>query len=432
MSLAVMIVEDERIIAMDLQEQVRGLGYEVTANAATGADALNFAAQRRPDIVLMDVHIKGPIDGIATAERLREYFDVPVIFVTAFADDATLKRAKLAGPHGYLLKPINPAELKSTIELGVFKHQVEQQLRAAHAALKSEQLRSSVLLAQMNAAVENLTCGVAVTDDAGKIVVINQLMLVIFRVGSTPAETVGRSAFEVIFSAAALLEQPAEFRTRIIDIATLAKPVHRDRITFRDGRLYERDFIPAVLGDHSVGHVWCYYDVTNAERQRESLLESAHRDPLTGIPNRRALDVMLARRTAAAEPFALLFIDLDGFKAVNDTLGHEAGDAVLVEAASRLRKALRATDEVARFAGDEFVGIALGVTSAVSAAVVAKICAALTFESCSVDGRTMPVSASVGVALFPEDGREAATLLRKADETMYAMKVQSGMMRKAR
>jgi diguanylate cyclase (GGDEF)-like protein len=134
-------------------------------------------------------------------------------------------------------------------------------------------------------------------------------------------------------------------------------------------------------------------------------------------------EIMLGGRLSQAQPFALLFIDLDGFKGVNDTLGHEAGDAVLREAAARLRTTLRGTDDVARFAGDEFVGLANNVTSAVVDAVVAKLHKALTFEGKSDKGRA-PVSASIGVALFPDDGRDARTLLRKADERMYAAKAR--------
>jgi len=91
-----------------------------------------------------------------------------------------------------------------------------------------------------------------------------------------------------------------------------------------------------------------------------------------------------------------------------------------------VRKTLRASDEVARFAGDEFVGIAASVTSTVAPSVVAKVRTALTFESHAVKGRSMPVSASVGVALFPDDGHDVPTLLRKADQAMYAMKVALG------
>lgn len=419
----VMIVEDERIFARDMQQQLRGLGYDVCASAASSAEAVSLADAHQPEVVLMDVRIKGPHDGVATAEMLRSRHDVPVIFITAHADDATLMRAKLTGPQGYLLKPIKPGELKSTIEIALFKHTAERQLREANEALRKERDRSATLLAQLRAAVAHLTCGVAVTDSEGKLVVINEAMLQIFRSPLSHDAAVGRSAFEVIFRGGSPLDDNAAFRQRIVDIAREAKPVSGDRVTFQDGRMYERDFVPAVLGQDAVGHVWCYYDVTSAERQRELLVQQAHRDPLTGIANRLGFEIMLSRRLTQAEPFALLFIDLDGFKGVNDNLGHEVGDAVLREAAARLRMTLRGTDDVARFAGDEFVGIASMVTSSVLDAVVAKVSKALTFEGVGKKGRAL-VSASVGAALYPEDGRDAVGLLRKADERMYEAKAR--------
>jgi diguanylate cyclase (GGDEF)-like protein len=416
-----MIVEDERIFARDLQQQLRSLGYDSSASAASGEDAIALARQRKPDVVLMDVRIKGAMDGVATAERIRAMHDVPVIFLTAHADDTTLGRVKNTRPYGYLLKPIKPAELKTTIEIAIAKHRAEIELRSMNTALQSERDRSAVLLAQLAAAVEHLTCGVAVTNSDGKVVVINQPMLEIFRDPRTPEAAVGCSAFEIIARAPAALQNFPVFRQRIIDIAIEAKPVLRDRIQFRDGRVYERDFTPAVLDDDAVGHVWCYYDVTSVEKQREILEQRAHCDPLTGIANRLGFEIMLGRRIAIGEPFALLFIDLDGFKAVNDRLGHGAGDAVLQEAAARLRGALRGSDDIARFAGDEFVGLATAVTKPNLAAVIRNVRHALSFEFVRTEG-TAAVSASVGASLFPEDGMDSETLLRVADQAMYAVK----------
>lgn len=417
----VMIVEDERIFARDLQQQLRSLGYDSSATAASGEQAFALAQERRPDVVLMDVRIKGAIDGVTTAERLRHMLDVPVIFITAHADDTTLARAKSTGPHGYLLKPIKPAELRSTIEIALTKHLAERELRAANTALEQERDRSAVLLAQLTAAIEHLTCGVAVTDSDGKIVVINQQMLNVFGLTQPAEKVVGRDAFSVIGSAPASLSNGDDFRRRIIEVAREAKPVVRDRVLFRDGRMFERDFTPAVLGQNAVGHVWCYYDVTSAERQRELLEQQAHCDRLTGIANRLGFEIMIGRRITLGEPFAVLFLDLNGFKAVNDRMGHDAGDSVLVEAAGRLRRALRGSDDVARFAGDEFVGLAGGVTRPVLTAVIRNVQSALTFQLDLDQGRAT-VSASVGAALFPDDGRDAVTLLRIADQAMYTAK----------
>jgi two-component system, cell cycle sensor histidine kinase and response regulator CckA len=128
---AVMVVEDEQVVAQDITETLRKMGYEVTGTVGSSEACVASAQLRRPDLVLMDIHLDGDVDGIDTAGLLRELFDVPVIFLSAYADDRTVSRAKIAGPLGYLLKPFRKSELKSAIEVGLFRHQLERQLRAS-------------------------------------------------------------------------------------------------------------------------------------------------------------------------------------------------------------------------------------------------------------------------------------------------------------
>jgi CheY-like chemotaxis protein len=113
----ILIVEDQRIVAADLQEVLNCLGYDAYAIACAGAEALAIARKKRPDIVLMDIRIEGDLDGIETATVLRQESDAAVIFVSAYADDATVARAKQSDPCAYLIKPVSPATLKTTIEL---------------------------------------------------------------------------------------------------------------------------------------------------------------------------------------------------------------------------------------------------------------------------------------------------------------------------
>jgi PAS domain S-box-containing protein len=126
---SVMVVEDERIVAMDLQEEVGRLGYDAYAIASSGEEAIARAAERCPDIVLMDIRIEGQLDGIETAAILRERFGVPCIFLTAHADGVTVGRAKQTGPFGYLLKPVHPAELSRALEISLFRAGMEKRLR---------------------------------------------------------------------------------------------------------------------------------------------------------------------------------------------------------------------------------------------------------------------------------------------------------------
>jgi CheY-like chemotaxis protein len=117
----VLVVEDERVVAKDLALTLEGMGYEVVGSAASRDEALAICAKTLPDIVLMDIRIKGPIDGIDTANELLELYGLHVIYLTAHADVASIDRAKRTRPHAYLLKPVKAGELQGAIEIAMFK-----------------------------------------------------------------------------------------------------------------------------------------------------------------------------------------------------------------------------------------------------------------------------------------------------------------------
>src|SRR3984893_643290 len=123
-----LIVEDERITAEDLHDILTELGYTVTASVSSGADAIAKAGETKPDLALMDIRIKGDMDGTATARVLRERFNIPVVYLTAHADTAPLSRAKLATPLGYITKPFQEAELHASIEMALHKRQEDLKL----------------------------------------------------------------------------------------------------------------------------------------------------------------------------------------------------------------------------------------------------------------------------------------------------------------
>jgi two-component system cell cycle sensor histidine kinase/response regulator CckA len=125
----ILVVEDEALVAKDLQRSLTGLGYRVPATAASADDALRAAERDPPDLVLMDIRIRGADDGISAAAALRDRFGVPVVYLTAYGDRATVARARATGPYGYLLKPIKAEELRITVELALHKHTLDRELR---------------------------------------------------------------------------------------------------------------------------------------------------------------------------------------------------------------------------------------------------------------------------------------------------------------
>lgn len=124
----VMVVEDESIVAIDITQRLESLGYEVTTTASTGEKAVEMAKKTKPDIILMDIVLKGDMDGIEAAEEISKHLKVLIVYITAYSDEETLKRAKVTGPFGYIIKPFEDRELHSIIEVALYKHELEKKL----------------------------------------------------------------------------------------------------------------------------------------------------------------------------------------------------------------------------------------------------------------------------------------------------------------
>ncbi|NER30030.1 MAG: response regulator [Symploca sp. SIO1C4] len=121
----ILVVEDESIVALSIQNRLEALGYAVAANLPSGEAAVKTAGETRPDLVLMDIRLRGKIDGIQAADQIRNRFQIPVVYLTAYTDEETINRAKFTEPYGYILKPFEPRDLCTTIEIALYKHQME-------------------------------------------------------------------------------------------------------------------------------------------------------------------------------------------------------------------------------------------------------------------------------------------------------------------
>jgi CheY-like chemotaxis protein len=120
----ILVVEDENIVALEIKKRLQHLGYTVAGVAATGEDAVRKAEGILPDLVLMDIMLKGEIDGIDAASEIRRRLNIPVIYLTAYSDGETLERAKLTEPYGYILKPFEEDDLRTTIEIALYRHKM--------------------------------------------------------------------------------------------------------------------------------------------------------------------------------------------------------------------------------------------------------------------------------------------------------------------
>jgi putative two-component system response regulator len=157
----ILVVEDERIVALDINNTLNKLGYDVPALVASGDEAIQAVKRTKPDLVLMDIVLEGDIDGIEAAEVIRHRYGTPIVFLTAYADEETLRRVKHIEPFGYILKPFQEKELFSTIEIALFKHGLEKKRRRERDKIRRS---SRKMLTSYEAAVSSLSEAVEMRD----------------------------------------------------------------------------------------------------------------------------------------------------------------------------------------------------------------------------------------------------------------------------
>jgi len=533
-----LVVEDEAVVAMDLDGQLHDMGYRVCGRVDNGRDAIERARVERPDLILMDIVLKGDLDGIDAAAEIGRELHIPVLFLSAYSDDETVERAAAAWPYGYLTKPFQNRELRAGIEVALRKAEVERRLRESerwlaavlrgvgdaviatdavgrvglanpaaerllglhdlpgrlasdvvhlhepdgHAALSLAPdpahaagrdlpaSRAALLVAHDGARIPvDYTVG-TIADEAGRLA---GLAIVLHDVRERAAaqdqlarsEHRFRNAFDNAPLGLALIDRGNRFvrinraLCRLLD-AEPAQLVGTDQAAFGDaadnaieqaawrdltqGRSetvqYERRYRGAE------GRMVCALvsasllpanadpqqflvqidDVTQRKQAEEALAHMAHHDALTGVANRTLLSeetehaLAVARRQGSR--LAIVFIDLDYFKHVNDSLGHQAGDAVLKELAQRLTHAVRAVDIVGRMGGDEFVVVLCGVTDAHHVLALTDKLRSECARPIAVGAHEVRLAVSMGVSLFPDDAHDFHTLLRFADSALYQAK----------
>ncbi len=133
----ILVVEDERLVALSIVRCLQGMGYEVPANVASGEEAVRKVIEMEPDLVLMDVRLNGAMDGVEAASRIRDSFHVPIVYLTAYSEEKTLERAKATEPLGYITKPFEERTLQTTVEMALYKAKMDRELRRAKEKLET-------------------------------------------------------------------------------------------------------------------------------------------------------------------------------------------------------------------------------------------------------------------------------------------------------
>ncbi|PHV12103.1 two-component system response regulator [Chitinimonas sp. BJB300] len=528
----VLVVEDERIIAFDLKQQLQTMGYDVCQTVATGLLAIQYAMELKPDIILMDINLEGEMDGIEAARQIHQEIRTPIVFLTAYAEDATLQRAVAALPYGYLIKPVSPRELNATLKMATARYtenkrmessstQVNQALSAAsliniwewntasenfqiynltgsnysatctpineplsrfykriderdvenikstiervrreggsvnaifrensadnqprwievHAKkLESEspnaarivgveqditeRRKNEECLRQAAAVFESTADGIIIIDKELKVISVNPAFSQLTGYSATEAQD--WDSAETLYSQA----HSESFFQQLIDIKGQQWQGHI-RYQKKDGTaLSVWETVNVIEGDEGlINYVLVFSDIGAILSIQERLEYLAKHDSLTNLSNRRMfidrLGVDIGRCLRNAKSLAVMLIDLDHFKMVNDTLGHAAGDLLPKEVAVRLTSCTRETDTVARLGGDEFTIVIsdlenLGIVDKIAQNILEKLAQPFRLgdEICYISG-------SIGVAVAPADGCETSLLVKNADQAMYEAK----------
>ena len=523
-----LIVEDEPVVALDLQQTLFEMGHDVTGIASNMDGALYAVEQDHPTMILMDIHIDGKHDGVETAREIYQKYHIPIIYLTAFADDQTIQRAADTKPFGYLLKPFEVKELAAVIQVARTRHETEtaliksetrlavaveaadlatweweSQIDHVHGDQRFQAIWGSAFTqfsAGLSAMLERVhpddreivqqslsqegffSCTFQAKKDNGDYAWLemhgklqtnaqgNKLVIGAMRDVTSRKKMEERlRQASVVFSTTAegIMILDGQYRIMSVNPAfsQLTEYISEEVVGLRpdDFLLLRRnddlDYDRVAMSDtgYGTGEIACktksgkifpalqhictvkddihessqfvhiISDITAIREAEQQLAHLAYHDPLTGLGNRFLLEQQLnneiARCSLHKRKVAVLFLDLDSFKSINDSLGHHVGDRVIQEVAYRISKNIRQHDVAIRLGGDEFIIVISELRSLTEATRIAqKINHALTKDPISVNEMPLVVTASIGIAMYPEDGTNATQLLSAADSAMYEAK----------
>ncbi len=467
----ILIVEDDRLLARDVQVRLRQLGYRADWLATSGEDGVRIALEYPVDLVLMDIGLGEGIDGVETVARIHEACDVPVLYLTAHSDDDSLARAKRTNPYGYVLKPAGTAALGVAIEMALHRYDVQKNLASFNASLSMTlaSIGDGIIATDLSGAVRFANraaaslLGVKEEQLLGKNV--DEILQVRFKNGLSGSEPPRNPVAEVLASGRKIIRTDVILENRTgsdapidLTVALITDDQHQSDgviLAFREtprahtdaSRAFTdepagiRQSIPvhseAEIGRlnaelHAVSQAFqasSDSNLTDRRRAEEKIHRLTHFHPLTDLPNRDLLRDRLAvgialLRTSNKE-LAVLHLNLDRFKALNDSLGQACGDAILKNVAGILSKSIDESCTVAHTAADEFI-VAIPDCSRERAVAYAMRLLGEVSDPITVDERVLRLSGCIGVAMYPEDAQDGPALLRCADAALITAKQNGG------
>ena len=405
--------------------------YAVRA-ASSGERALRIAAETPPpDLILLDIMMPG-MDGYTVLERLRAdpaMREIPVIFVTALDEMEDEARGLALGAVDYIAKPVRPAILKARVRTHLELKRMRDRFAEQNRHLESEVMRR---IRQRELILLSAGEGIFGVDPAGRINFINPTAAALL--GYTREELLGRDAHTSFHHHHPDGTTPFAAEDCPLTHCLSGQYCVRDMETVfwrKDGTPLEAEFTCQPLRDNDAvrGAVVTFRDTGDKKRYLAEIERRSNFDGITGLPNRNLLTDRLAQGIArcreTGESFAVLLLNIDRFKSINDSLGHAVGDAVLREAGARLARCVPPGATLARIEGDEFV-LATPVAGENSVPSLAQpLLDALTPPFADA-GREFFLTASIGIALYPKDGENDDVLLQNAGAALARVKIAGG------
>lgn len=414
---SIFIAADDNAVTKQIAAALENMGYVVAGQADRGEIAIQKVEEMRPDLTLMEIRLQGRINGIEAAKRIHDNFGIPVVFVSAHADTLTLKTAMLAQAYGLIIQPFEARDLKSNITMALYKHGMERKLRESE-----ERYALAVRAANDGIWDWNLKANEIYYSARWK----EMLGYREDELGSDPNEW-----FKLIHP-----EDRKQLQANLVSHLKGLTP-HFEceyRIRHSSGEyLWALSRGLAVRDANGIAYrmAGSQSDITARKLAEERLAHDAVHDALTGLPNRVLFLDRLQNRIERTKRnpndlFAVMFLDLDRFKLVNDSLGHVVGDQLLITVAKRLQKCLRPEDTVSRLSGDEFAILLDIVKDVNDARRVAERIKGQLKTTTTLGAVERSPTASIGIVMFNKDYTTAGELLRDADSAMYYAKAQGG------
>ena len=405
----ILIVEDDGIIAARLQDILTRFGYIAPEPVASGEAAVAAVATAVPDLVLMDIALAGMVNGVTAAEHIRAEFDVPIVYLTAYSQAAQLERAKATDPYGYLIKPVAERELLATLEMALHRHAFDRRLRESEERLALALWGADLGLWDWDIHADTITCNGPWAELLGCRPGELQLSY-----GEWEQHIHPRDLAAVRDALRAHLDQ----RTPCYQSEYRLRQKNEDWIwVLIRGKVIERN--PQGRPTRVCGVVM---DISDRKRLEEKLRRLSITDPLTGAFNRRYLLQVMEREISRvqryARPLSLIMFDIDHFKRINDTFGHEQGDVVLKGVATLVRERLRHSDIFVRWGGEEFMILAPETVLPKAIALTQTLRMALHQSPFPTVG---PITASFGVAEYRSD-ETLDQWLKRVDDLVYQAK----------